>query len=97
MVVFGGQVQYKLDDIAKFGWMPKVATAEFPHMQYDDFKNSHGMLVSNPSKALKESLIYKLSYYRNIETNNVGKGLGYDRARNQIVVHIYELRISKSS
>ena len=97
MIVFGGQVQYKLDDIAKFGWMPKIANAEFPHMKHDDFSNSHGMQLSNPSKPLKESLIYKLSYYRNKEINNVGKGLGYDRARDQIVVHVDNLRISISS
>lgn len=87
-VIFGGLVQYKTDDIAKFGWMPKIAAAEFPHMQYEDYRNEHGMLVSKPSKALKESLIFKLSYYRNKGNNNVGKGFGYDRSRNQIVVNM---------
>lgn len=86
MVIYGGLVDYKLDDIAKFGWMPKIASAEFPHMQYDDYQNEHGMLVSRPSKALKDSLLYKLSYYRHKEIDIVQKGFGYDRSRNQIVV-----------
>ena len=88
-VVFGGVVQYKSDDIGKVGWYPRVAAAEFSHIQESDYQNKAKSFVlesKSARSAMKRSIIYKLSYYRNREKNNDKKGYGFDRARGYIVV-----------
>jgi len=88
-VVFGGLLQYRTDDIGKVGWYPRVAAAEFSHIQESDYQSSSKSFVlesKTARSAMKRSLIYKLSYYRNREIDIVNKGYGYDRARGYIVV-----------
>lgn len=85
-VIFGGVSHYHSDDIAKFLWMPRIASAEFTHIRENDYSGPNGYKVGDKaSPTLKNSLLYKLCYYRNGEMDSVGKGNGYDRNRN---VHV---------
>ena len=102
-VVFGGLVQFTYDDIAKVGWYPRVAAAEFSHIQESDYqilvgengRKSFALDSKMATPAMRRSLVYKLSYYRNREIDIVGKGFGYDRARGYIVVIFASLRMKK--
>ena len=87
-VNFGGPTQHTLDDVGKYGWFPRVAAAEFSHIQEADYKvNDRAFVLGrNARPATKRSLIHKLSYYRYREFNVAKQGLGFDRARKYIVV-----------
>lgn len=87
-LVFGGHLGQKSDDIGKVGWYPRTSSAEFPHIEEADYKvNGRSFALDKSARpAMKRSLIYKLSYYRNREVNVAGKELGFDRARNYVVV-----------
>lgn len=84
LVVFGGKTGYTGDDINKFLWMLRIAANAFPHLKEADF-TINGYVVDNRiSPAMKNSIMYKLSYYRYWEDHGQ-KGKGYDSVRNSFI------------
>lgn len=65
LVLFGGLSYYSGDDINKFIWMVRIASGVFPHIKEDDFLNRGSYRIDEgATQTFKDSLMYKLSYYR---------------------------------
>lgn len=84
LVVFGGKTGYSGDDINKFLWMLRIAANAFPHLKESDFTINGYAVDSRISPALKNSIMYKLSYYRYWEDHGQ-RGKGYDTVRNSFI------------
>ncbi|KAH9818459.1 dolichyl-diphosphooligosaccharide-protein glycosyltransferase [Melampsora americana] len=75
LIVFGGILGYSGDDMNKFMWMIKIAQGIWPreikeqNYYSDDDQYSIG---EDASSTMKNSLMYKLSYYRVTETDPDG-------------------------
>ncbi|XP_071723579.1 dolichyl-diphosphooligosaccharide--protein glycosyltransferase subunit STT3A-like [Rutidosis leptorrhynchoides] len=79
LVVFGGVVGYSSDDINKFLWMVRIGGGVFPHIKEPDYlRDGQYRIDSQATPTMLNSLMYKLSYYRFVETDG---GKGYDRVR----------------
>ncbi|XP_042032849.1 dolichyl-diphosphooligosaccharide--protein glycosyltransferase subunit STT3A-like isoform X2 [Salvia splendens] len=79
LVVFGGLVGYPSDDINKFLWMVRIGGGVFPHIKEPDYlRDGQYRIDSQATPTMLNSLMYKLSYFRFVETD----GRGYDRVRN---------------
>ncbi|KAG5360066.1 Dolichyl-diphosphooligosaccharide--protein glycosyltransferase subunit stt3 [Yarrowia sp. B02] len=81
LVIFGGHLGYSGDDINKFLWMVRIAEGIWP----DEIKERNYFTPAGEykvddkaSEAMKNSLMYKMSYYRFAEG-----GPKPDRVRNQ--------------
>lgn len=88
LVIFGGMSGYSSDDINKFLWMIRIggSTPEGEHIKESDYYSSTGeyKVDKDASKAMHNSLMYKMCYYRFGEImTEQGKPTGYDRVRNQ--------------
>ncbi|CEP10613.1 hypothetical protein [Parasitella parasitica] len=84
LVIFGGLLGYSGDDINKFLWMIRIAQGIWPDkIKESDFFTAQGeyRVDDQASQAMKESLMYKMSYYRFNEV--FGGRQPYDRVRNQ--------------
>ena len=69
LVIAGALIQYSGDDINKFLWMIRIASGVWPdEIQEPDFFNARGefKVDETASKAMKESIMYKMSYYRSV-------------------------------
>ncbi|XP_022754987.1 dolichyl-diphosphooligosaccharide--protein glycosyltransferase subunit STT3A [Durio zibethinus] len=78
LVVFGGLVGYPSDDINKFLWMVRIGGGVFPHIKEPDYlRDGQYRIDSQGTPTMLNSLMYKLSYYRFVETD----GKGFDRVR----------------
>lgn len=56
---------YSGDDINKFLWMVRIGGGVYPHIKEEDYVGRHGYRVDNMVlPAMKNSLMYRLSYYR---------------------------------
>ncbi|KAI8924398.1 Oligosaccharyl transferase STT3 subunit-domain-containing protein [Entophlyctis helioformis] len=67
LVIFGGLIGYSGDDINKFLWMIRIGQGVYPKdISERDFFTSSGEYAvdARASKTMKNSLMYKLSYYR---------------------------------
>ncbi|QFZ27217.1 putative dolichyl-diphosphooligosaccharide- glycosyltransferase subunit [Clavispora lusitaniae] len=84
LVIFGGVLGYSGDDINKFLWMVRIAEGIWPdeikERNYFTERGEYRMDKDAPD-AMKNSLMYKLSYYRFAEL--FGGRDGIDRVRNQ--------------
>ncbi|KAI3771446.1 hypothetical protein L6452_02610 [Arctium lappa] len=79
LVVFGGLVGYPSDDINKFLWMVRIGGGVFPHIKEPDYlRDGEYRIDSKATPTMLNSLMYKLSYFRFVETDG---GKGYDRVR----------------
>ncbi|CAI9782546.1 unnamed protein product [Fraxinus pennsylvanica] len=79
LVVFGGLVGYPSDDINKFLWMVRIGGGVFPHIKEPDYlRDGQYRIDSQATPTMLNCLMYKLSYYRFVETD----GKGFDRVRN---------------
>lgn len=78
LVVFGGVIGYSSDDINKFLWMVRISGSVDKTVKEADYLSSYGGYVvdDQAGKALKESLMFKLCYYRFGDFRG-----GYDRVR----------------
>ena len=86
LVMFGGYTHHYTDDISKFLWMVRIAGSVYPEIKEADYKNPYYSIDNNISKAMKKSLMYRLSYYRFGETRlKKGSDRGYDRMRNAFI------------
>ncbi|SGZ50862.1 CIC11C00000005860 [Sungouiella intermedia] len=84
LVIFGGVIGYSGDDINKFLWMVRIAEGIWPdEVKERDFFNSRGeyRVDHEATETMKNSLMYKMSYYRFAELYG-GKDAP-DRVRNQ--------------
>jgi len=65
-VVFGGYIGYPSDDINKFLWMVRIGGGVFPEIREADYLTARGgyTVDSSMGQALRDSLMYKLSYYK---------------------------------
>ncbi|XP_078168175.1 staurosporin and temperature sensitive 3-like A isoform X1 [Carex rostrata] len=78
LVVFGGLVGYPSDDINKFLWMVRIGGGVFPHIKEADYlRDGHYRVDAQATQTMLNCLMYKLSYYRFVETD----GKGFDRVR----------------
>ncbi|GER28813.1 glycosyltransferase subunit STT3A [Striga asiatica] len=78
LVVFGGLVGYPSDDINKFLWMVRIGGGVFPHIKEPDYlRDGQYRIDSEATPTMLNCLMYKLSYYRFVETD----GKGFDRVR----------------
>lgn len=67
LVVFGGYLDYDGDDMNKFMWMIRIAQGIWPEeiQQIDYYSDDEEYDIDeDASSTMKESLMYKLSYYR---------------------------------
>ncbi|WVZ68859.1 hypothetical protein U9M48_017741, partial [Paspalum notatum var. saurae] len=78
LVVFGGLIGYPSDDINKFLWMVRIGGGVFPHIKEADYLRDGNYCVdAHGTPTMLNSLMYKLCYYRFVETD----GKGFDRVR----------------
>ncbi|CAM0954522.1 unnamed protein product [Alopecurus aequalis] len=73
-----GLVGYPSDDINKFLWMVRIGGGEFPHIKEPDYlRDGQYRVDAQATPTMLNSLMYKLCYYRFVETD----GKGFDRVR----------------
>ena len=88
LVIFGGFIGYSGDDINKFLWMIRIASGVYPDdVQEANFFNAGQYRIdSEAAPTMKNSLMYRLSYYRFGEVRlNYNQYAGYDMNRNAVV------------
>jgi dolichyl-diphosphooligosaccharide--protein glycosyltransferase len=81
LVIFGGIIGYSGDDINKFLWMIRIAEGVYPDkVKESNFFARDGQyrVDDSASQTMRESVLYKTSYYR---FNEVHGGMGQDRVR----------------
>ncbi|GJN17697.1 hypothetical protein PR202_gb04787 [Eleusine coracana subsp. coracana] len=96
LVVFGGFVGYPIgDDINKFPWMVRIGGGVFPHIKEADYlRDGNYRVDAHGTPTMLKCLMYKLSYYRFVETD----GKGFDRVftTHHWMVRIYKLKPQKN-
>ena len=88
LVIFGGVLGYSGDDINKFLWMIRISEGIWPEdVRERDYFSSRGeyKVDHEASETMRNSLMYKMSYYRFTEL--YGDRDGADRVRNQLIPH----------
>lgn len=85
LIIFGGLIGYSGDDLNKFLWMVRIAQGVWPdEIQEPNYFNQGEYRVDErASPTMKESLMYKMSYYRFAEL--FGGQQPLDRVRGQHV------------
>lgn len=89
LVIFGGIAGFPNDDISKFFWIVKITEKVYTGInEADYYKFGHFSIGQNISDSMKNSLIYKLSYYKtwDYEMNNT-KTNGFDFVRGEEIGH----------
>ena len=83
LVIFGGLSHFSGDDISKFLWMVRIAAGVYPKIKEHDFyNNGHYRVDKGVSETMKNSLMYRLAYYRFGEMRTRGdRPSGYDTVR----------------
>ncbi|KAI3611632.1 oligosaccharyl transferase subunit [Moniliophthora roreri] len=84
LVIFGGLLGYSGDDINKFLWMVRIAQGVWPdEIQEPNYFTPQGeyRVDERASSAMRNSLMYKMSYYRFAEL--FGGSQAVDRVRQQ--------------
>ncbi|KAE8710417.1 Dolichyl-diphosphooligosaccharide--protein glycosyltransferase subunit STT3A [Hibiscus syriacus] len=95
LVVFGGLIGYPSDDINKFLWMVRIGGGVFPHIKEPDYlRDGQYRIDSQATPTVLNCLMYKLSYYRFVETD----GKAFDRVftTHHWTVRIYKLKPPKN-
>lgn len=70
LVIFGGLIGYSGDDINKFLWMVRIAQGVWPdEIQEPRYFTPQGdyRVDDQASPTMKNSLMYKMSYYRYVD------------------------------
>lgn len=83
LVIFGGMSNYSGDDISKFLWMVRIAAGVFPQIKEQNYYNKgHYRVDKDASETMRNSLMYRLCYYRFGEVHTSHKEpAGYDSVR----------------
>lgn len=100
LVIFGGLSNYSGDDISKFLWMVRIAAGVFPQIKENNYYNrGHYRVDKDMSPTMRESLMYKLCYYRFGEVRTQSdKPAGYDSVRScEIGRKQYDLKYFRES
>eukprot|EP00177_Eucheuma_denticulatum_P007535 GFKZ01013722.1.p1 GENE.GFKZ01013722.1~~GFKZ01013722.1.p1 ORF type:complete len:776 (-),score=74.34 GFKZ01013722.1:1620-3947(-) len=81
LIIFGGTIGYSSDDINKFLWMVRISASVDKTVNEKDYLTSYGgyTVDENAGKAMKNSLMYKMSYYRFDESGGMDGAV--DRVR----------------
>lgn len=84
LVIFGGMSYYSGDDISKFLWMVRIAAGVFPQIKENNYyTNGVYRIDAEVSPTMRDSLMYRLCYYRFDETRTTNYGpTGFDTVRN---------------
>lgn len=83
LVMFGGLLGYSGDDMNKFLWMIRISQGIWPdEVKEADFFTPQGQykIDDGATKTMRESLMYKMSYYKFNDLFGSGKA-GQDRVR----------------
>ncbi|KAG6330460.1 hypothetical protein ID866_8628 [Astraeus odoratus] len=85
LIIFGGLIGYSGDDLNKFLWMVRIAQGVWPDeiQEPNYFSNGEYRIDDRASPTMKESLMYKMSYYRFAQL--FGGQQAMDRVRGQHV------------
>lgn len=86
LVIFGGAIGYSGDDINKFLWMIRIGEGVYPkEVNERSFFTSRGeyRVDDQATPTMKNSLMYKLSYYRFHEL--FGGGPAHDSVRGTVI------------
>ncbi|POY70124.1 hypothetical protein BMF94_6898 [Rhodotorula taiwanensis] len=86
LVIFGGLIGFSGDDINKFLWMVRISEGIWPEeVNEQKYFTSRGeyRVDDQASETMKNSLMYKMSYYRFNEL--YGGGPAQDRVRGQTI------------
>ncbi|KAJ3040554.1 oligosaccharyl transferase stt3 subunit [Rhizophlyctis rosea] len=86
LVIFGGAIGYSGDDINKFLWMIRIGEGVYPNdISERNFFTDRGeyRIDDEASPTMKNSLLYKMSYYR--FNDLFGGKPGYDSVRGSYV------------
>ncbi|KAH8077921.1 Oligosaccharyl transferase STT3 subunit-domain-containing protein [Filobasidium floriforme] len=86
LVIFGGLIGYSGDDINKFLWMVRISQGIWPdEIQEPNYFTPRGeyKMDASASPTMKNSLMYKMSYYRFPDL--FGGGQAVDRVRQQVI------------
>ncbi|KAM6492683.1 oligosaccharyl transferase STT3 subunit [Amanita muscaria] len=86
LVIFGGLLGYSGDDINKFLWMVRIAQGVWPdEIQEANYFTPNGeyRVDNQASNTMKNSLMYKMSFYRYPDL--FGGGQATDRVRQQSI------------
>ncbi|KAI6149694.1 glycosyltransferase family 66 protein [Pisolithus tinctorius] len=83
LIIFGGLIGYSGDDLNKFLWMVRIAQGVWPDeiQEPNYFSNGEYRVDDRASPTMKESLMYKMTYYRFAQL--FGGGQAVDRVRGQ--------------
>lgn len=88
LIIFGGYASNtSSDDIAKFLWMVRIASGNYPKIKEEYFIGPMGYRVdASGSDTMLNSMIYKLSYYRFDEQKSpINNEYGYDAVRSTVM------------
>jgi dolichyl-diphosphooligosaccharide--protein glycosyltransferase len=94
LVIFGGLIGYSGDDLNKYLWMIRIAEGIWPDevKERNFFTDSGEYRVDDrATETMKNSLLYKMSYYRFLDMFNGQPGT--DRVRNQVITKNIELNV----
>lgn len=94
LVIFGGLLGYSGDDLNKYLWMIRIAEGIWPdEIRERDFFTDKGeyRVDDEAPAAMKNSLLYKMSYYR--FTDLYGGRPAVDRVRGQTITESPELHV----
>jgi len=86
VVIFGGLIGYSGDDINKFLWMVRISGGVYPRVVEQTYFSKQGRYVMDAtvSDVMKNSLMYKMCYYRFQDVAN-----GMDRVRGVSIGYKY--------
>ncbi|KAK4704908.1 dolichyl-diphosphooligosaccharide---protein glycosyltransferase, partial [Phenoliferia sp. Uapishka_3] len=89
LVIFGGLLGFSGDDLNKFLWMVRISEGIWPEeVNEQKFFTSRGeyKVDGDATETMKNSLMYKMSYYRFAEL--YGGGPATDRVRQQTIPNV---------
>jgi len=86
LVIFGGNAYYSSDDISKFLWMVRIGGGVYPRIKESDYYSEGSYRTdSKVSTTMRNSLMYRLCYYRFDEVVSAPGKKGYDTVRQAVI------------
>ena len=87
LIIFGGLSYYSGDDVSKFIWMIRIAQGVYPEVvESNFFANGQYRVDTQATDTMKNSLMYRLAYYRFNEVRmSYQHPPGFDTVRNMAV------------
>eukprot|EP00343_Euplotes_focardii_P006797 CAMPEP_0205822716 /NCGR_PEP_ID=MMETSP0206-20130828/13700_1 /ASSEMBLY_ACC=CAM_ASM_000279 /TAXON_ID=36767 /ORGANISM="Euplotes focardii, Strain TN1" /LENGTH=411 /DNA_ID=CAMNT_0053119225 /DNA_START=1012 /DNA_END=2247 /DNA_ORIENTATION=+ len=87
LIIFGGLSYYSGDDVSKFIWMIRIAQGVYPEVvESSFFANGQYRIDEKATDTMKNSLMYRLAYYRYNEVRmSYQHPAGFDTVRNMAV------------